>query len=280
MDYRVCTLEQKTESKMEFQTYLQCFLVCTDPMTVDGEFWQRKCVCCNLLPLGVSTDDIYHSQKPRFIPHLCMHHHHKTPCLFASELWCQLTKKSKKTISFLSQLNSSNLDKWQFACRISCFKTGNLELELMCFEPHFQRTWYIGTQKSTIWRKIDEEEKKMSSHISSHGFHCNCVAQQSQLIKEVQLSPDFGNGFLHIMYACNSMISSLTLHLCCHCRNILPCVHGWTMFMDEMWMINENGWTFSWTLAILFYFDEKSEKKIGWKKNYVGLFWKIQHMKC
>lgn len=61
-------------------------------------------------------------------------------------------------------------------------------------------------------KKDDEEEKKMSSHSASHGFHCNCVAQQSQLIKEVQLSPDFENGFLHIMYACNSMISSLTLH--------------------------------------------------------------------
>ncbi|KAH8971141.1 hypothetical protein BDL97_02G126800 [Sphagnum fallax] len=62
-------------------------------------------------------------------------------------------------------------------------------------------------------KKDDEEEKKMSSHSASHGLHCNCVAQQSQLIKEVQLSPDFGNGFLHIMYACNnSMISSLTLH--------------------------------------------------------------------
>ncbi|CAK9216054.1 unnamed protein product [Sphagnum troendelagicum] len=61
-------------------------------------------------------------------------------------------------------------------------------------------------------KKDDEEEKKMSSHSSSHGFHCNCVAQQSQLIKEVWLSPEFGNGLLHIMYACNSMISSLTLH--------------------------------------------------------------------
>ncbi|CAM6008018.1 unnamed protein product [Sphagnum balticum] len=61
-------------------------------------------------------------------------------------------------------------------------------------------------------KKDDEEEKKMSSHSSSHGFHCNCVAQQYQFIKEVQLSPDLGNGFLYIMYACNSMISSLTLH--------------------------------------------------------------------
>ncbi len=57
------------------------------------------------------------------------------------------------------------------------------------------------------------------------------------------------------------------------------------VFMDEqylwmkMWMINENGWTFSWMLAILF-FCEKLNKKNMMKKIYVGLFWKIQHMKC
>jgi hypothetical protein len=50
-------------------------------------------------------------------------------------------------------------------------------------------------------KKDDEEEKKMSSHSSSHGFHCNCVAQQSQLFREVWISPDFGNGFLHIVIA-------------------------------------------------------------------------------
>jgi hypothetical protein len=126
----------------------------------------------------------------------------------------------------------------QFFVTTKFFKTGQMTicLQNLLFQNRELRAgadvFWATLSKNLIPRysdkhylkKDDEEEKKMSSHSASHGFHCNCVAQQSQLIKEVQLSPDFENGFLHIMYACNSMISSLTLHWTanlkksvCHC---------------------------------------------------------------
>jgi hypothetical protein len=43
--------------------------------------------------------------------------------------------------------------------------------------------------------------------------------------------------------------------------------------MDENVDKNDNGWTFSWTFATR-YIPNKIQK------NYVGLLWKIQHMKC
>jgi hypothetical protein len=56
-------------------------------------------------------------------------------------------------------------------------------------------------------------------------------------------------------------------------KNILPHVMDeWYLWM-KMWMKNDNGWKFSWTFAIG-YISNKIQK------NYVGLLWIIQHMKC
>jgi hypothetical protein len=126
----------------------------------------------------------------------------------------------------LMSIDQEELNNNQFFVTTKFFKTGQMTicLQNLLFRNREFRAGADGFQatlsKNLIHRysdkhylkKDDEEEKKMSSHSSSHGFHCDCVAQQCQLIKEVQLSPDQGNGFLYIMYACNSMISSLTLH--------------------------------------------------------------------
>jgi hypothetical protein len=56
------------------------------------------------------------------------------------------------------------------------------------------------------------------------------------------------------------------------------------VFMDERywrminWMINENGWTFSSMFE--FFFGQKIEQNKQDGKNYIGLLWKNQHMKC
>ncbi len=62
-------------------------------------------------------------------------------------------------------------------------------------------------------------------------------------------------------------------------KNILPRVHGWIIFMDENVCDNENGWTFSWTLATSVFW-QKLNKRNNIGRNYVGLFIKNCHMKC
>jgi hypothetical protein len=123
----------------------------------------------------------------------------------------------------------------------------------VCFEPHFQRTWYIGTQTSTIWRRMMRKRRTWVP-----------IFQAMASTATVLL-----NSLLHIMYACNSMISSLTLHLCCHWRNILPCVYGWNVDDKWKWM------NFLWTLEILFYFDEKLVKKKDGRKFMLVYFEKF-----
>jgi hypothetical protein len=62
------------------------------------------------------------------------------------------------------------------------------------------------------------------------------------------------------------------------CRNILPRIHGWMIFMDEN-VDEKNGWTFLWTLATYF-FCKKLNNRNKMEEIYVGLFWQIRHMKC
>jgi hypothetical protein len=49
-------------------------------------------------------------------------------------------------------------------------------------------------------------------------------------------------------------------------KNILPCVHGWMIFMDE-----KNGWILFWMLAINVIF-QKNEQKNKVETIYVGFF--------
>ncbi len=62
-------------------------------------------------------------------------------------------------------------------------------------------------------------------------------------------------------------------------KNILSCVRGWMIFMDEN--VNDNWkWMNFFMNVINNFFWWKTKQKNRMKFFYVGLFWKIQHMKC